>query len=175
MHALRSFWLVLTILATWVSAAPLWAQEARFGDENIAVQLRSDGPPVPDSTWMLALQFTPASAEWHGYWSNPGDAGQGMSLELNLPEGWVAGQPLYPVPAKLAIAGLMNHIYEGEYAVLVPVEVPFDAAVTNIAPITGFVSFLACTDRICVPQDATLRLEEGGASPVAGPDRAGTR
>nr|WP_247713588.1 thioredoxin family protein [Qipengyuania sphaerica] len=138
------------------------AQEARFGDENIAVELRSDGPPVPDSTWMLALHFTPKSAEWHGYWSNPGDAGQGMSLQLNLPDGWEAGEPLYPVPQKLLISGLMNHIYEGEYAVLVPVKVPLDAAVSNIAPITGFVSYLACTDKICVPQDATLRIDEGG-------------
>jgi len=142
--------------------AMLQAQDARFGDENIAVELRSDGPPVPGETWMLALQFTPTSEEWHGYWSNPGDAGQGMALDLDLPQGWTAGEPLYPVPQTLVIAGLMNHIYEGEYAVLVPVEVPESAAVGNFAPITGFVSYLACTDRICVPQDARLEVREGG-------------
>ena len=139
------------------------AQEARFGDGNIAVELRSDGAPVPGKTWMLALHFTPKSREWHGYWSNPGDAGQGMDLKLDLPDGWEVGDPLYPVPQTLLIAGLMNHIYEGEYAVLVPVAVPQDAALSEIGPITGFVSYLACTDRICVPQDASLRVTEGGA------------
>ena len=153
--------LLLALLAL-VLPASLAAQAARFGDENIAVELRADGPPVPGETWMLALHFTPSSLEWHGYWSNPGDAGQGMTLALDLPEGWVAGEPLYPVPQRLVISGLMNHIYEGEYAVLVPVEVPPRAAVANIAPITGYVSYLACTDRICVPQDARLRLEQGG-------------
>ncbi|MBX7533270.1 thioredoxin family protein [Qipengyuania sp. 1XM1-15A] len=162
LDAARGIWLAFVAALVLLFPAVATAQEARFGDENIAVELRSDGPPVPGETWMLALKFTPSSSEWHGYWSNPGDAGQGMALSLDLPGGWVAGEPLYPVPQTLVISGLMNHIYEGEHAVLVPVEVPADAAVANIAPITGFVSYLACTDRICVPQDARLSLSEGG-------------
>ena len=159
---LRSFWLALVLAVALLLPASLSPQEARFGDENIAVELLSDGPPVPGETWMLALHFTPSSKEWHGYWSNPGDAGQGMDLQLDLPEGWVAGEPLYPVPQVLVISGLMNHIYEGDYTVLVPVEVPEQAEVQNIVPITGFVSYLACTDRVCVPQDAQLQVREGG-------------
>ena len=81
------------------------------------------GRPIPGETLTLALRFTPEPG-WHGYWSNPGDAGYGMRLAWHLPEGWKAGEPLYPVPHKLLIAGLMNHVYEGEYAVLVPIEVP---------------------------------------------------
>lgn len=155
--------LALLLLALiCISPAKLAAQQARFGDDNIAVELRSDGAPVPGETWMLALLFTPSSEEWHGYWSNPGDAGQGMTLDLDLPQGWEAGEPLYPVPQTLVVSDLMNHIYEGQYAVLVPVEVPEDAAVANAAPVTGFVSYLACTDRICVPQDAQLRARESG-------------
>ncbi|MBX7527394.1 protein-disulfide reductase DsbD family protein [Qipengyuania vesicularis] len=162
MDGWRWHWALLLAALALLLPATLRAQEARFGDENISVELRSDGAPVPGETWMLALHFAPSSEEWHGYWSNPGDAGQGMDLQLNLPEGWEAGEPLYPVPQTLVTAGLMNHIYEGEYAVLVPIEVPEQAAVQNIAPITGFVSYLACTDRICVPQDAALRVQTGG-------------
>ena len=157
----KALWLLLALLAV-VMPSGVVAQDARFGDDKIAVELRSDGAPIPGQTWMLALQFTPSSSEWHGYWSNPGDAGQGMSLRLDLPDGWEAGEPLYPVPQTLLISGLMNHIYEGEFAVLVPVQVPEQAAVQNIAPITGFVSYLACTDRICVPQDAELLAKPGG-------------
>ena len=74
----------------------------------------------------LAIHFTPAPG-WHGYWSNPGDAGDGMTLDWHLPAGWKAGEPQYPVPRELSIAGLMNHVYEAEYAVLVPVAVPAGA------------------------------------------------
>ena len=134
----------------------------RYGDDNIAVELFADGAPEAGKEWLLALRFRPSSAEWHGYWSNPGDAGQGMDLQLDLPAGWEVGKPLYPVPQTLLIGGLMNHIFEGEYVVLVPVTPGPDAAVANPAPVTGFVEYLACTDRICVPQDAALRATTGG-------------
>ncbi|MEO0906167.1 MAG: thioredoxin family protein [Pseudomonadota bacterium] len=134
---------------------------ARYGDANIAVQLLADGAPRPGEEWMLALRFTPSGEEWHGYWSNPGDAGQGMQLQLDLPEGWVMGEPRYPVPTRLVqelgSTRLMNHIYKGSYGVLVPVEVPADAVIEALPEVTGFVDYLACTDILCVPQDAVLR------------------
>ena len=157
---------VLALAASLLLAGAAHAQEAArkplYGDANIAVALFAEGAPKAGGEWMLALRFTPKSEEWHGYWSNPGDAGQGMRLELDLPAGWEAGEPLYPVPQRLTISGLMNHIYEGQYAVLVPVKVPAGADVARAPPITGHVEYLACTDQICVPQDAVLRARPGG-------------
>jgi thiol:disulfide interchange protein len=157
-------------LAQQSEAAPqafeaLEVREARAGDDRIGVELIADGMPQAGEEWMLALRFTPSAPEWHGYWSNPGDAGLGMLIELDLPEGWQMGEPLYPVPHRLLIAGLMNHIYEGQYAVLVPVSVPANADISGITQITGFAEYLACTDQICVPQDAVLtagQLRAGG-------------
>ncbi|MBV7266527.1 thioredoxin family protein [Erythrobacter sp. WH131] len=158
-------WLV-ALTAMFVLVVPVSAQEevreARYGDDNISVQLVADGMPVAGEEWMLALRFIPSAPEWHGYWSNPGDAGQGMMLDLDLPDGWEMGEPLYPVPDRLLISGLMNHIYEGMYAVLVPVRVPEDAEATGLPEVTGFVEYLACTDRVCVPQDAALNAGQGG-------------
>jgi DsbC/DsbD-like thiol-disulfide interchange protein/cytochrome c biogenesis protein CcdA len=129
---------------------------------HLAAELIAEGPAVPGETLTLALKFKPDPG-WHGYWSNPGDAGYGMRLEWKLPEGWKAGEPLYPVPHKLLIAGLMNHVYEGEYAVLVPIEVPPQAAVQNITPIEVKGDWLVCTNEICVPESATLTLRLGQA------------
>ncbi|WP_349514091.1 thioredoxin family protein [Erythrobacter sp. NFXS35] len=157
---------MLALIASVMLAAAGHAQEvpveARYGDENIAVQLFADGAPNAGEEWMLALRFTPRSEEWHGYWSNPGDAGQGMRLTLDLPAGWAMGEPLYPVPQRLTISGLMNHIYEGTYTVLVPVKVGPDADLMDVGPITGHVEYLACTDKICVPQDAVLASRQNG-------------
>ena len=154
--------LFLSCLAAMAVAQDQPLPEPRFGDDNISVKLFADGVPAPGEEWMLALRFTPRAPEWHGYWRNPGDAGQGMILRLNLPEGWEAGEPLYPVPETLVIGGLMNHIYEGTYAVLVPVKVAEDAAIKGIPQVRGSVEFLACTDRICVPQDALVEARPGG-------------
>ena len=127
--------LALLLMALSVLAAPgLRAQEPRFGDENMAVSLFADGAPQAGDEWMLALRFRPSGPEWHGYYANPGDAGQGMDLTLDLPDGWTMGEPIYPVPERLVIAGLMNHIYEGDYTVLVPVRVGADASALGRAP-----------------------------------------
>ena len=143
-------------------------QEARFGDENIGVQLIADGAPVAGQEWMLALRFTPSSEEWHGYWSNPGDAGLGMDLRLSLPEGWKVGEALYPVPQTLLQplpdgSALMNHIYKGTYSVLVPVQVPQGAQTQGLLQVSGYAQYLACTDEVCVPQDAVLRAGQAGS------------
>ena len=153
----------LLSLSAWLPAqAQVPAQQAN--GTNIRVALVADGPPVPGETWTVALHFVPKSDEWHGYWKNPGDAGVGMVLEWRLPEGWKAGEPLYPVPKRLEISGLMNHVFEGEYAVLVPITVPADAAVANVAPIELEAHYLACTDRICVPERARLALDPAAAA-----------
>jgi DsbC/DsbD-like thiol-disulfide interchange protein/cytochrome c biogenesis protein CcdA len=156
----------LLLLLALALALPSSAQiQAPGGTRHLAAELIAEGSVQPGETITLALLFKPEPG-WHGYWKNPGDAGYGMTLDWDLPEGWRAGEPLYPVPHKLLIAGLMNHVYEGEYAVLVPVEVPESAAVANIVPIEVKGDWLVCTKEICVPESATLTLRlTGGAAP----------
>jgi DsbC/DsbD-like thiol-disulfide interchange protein/cytochrome c biogenesis protein CcdA len=153
--------MILALAALWPAVAA--AQSQPGGPNDIAVELVADGAPRAGGEWTLALHFTPRSPEWHGYWSNPGDAGLGMELAWTLPRGWVAGAPLYPLPRRLVIGGLMNHVYEGAHAVLVPVAVPKGAAVPG-APIRLTVRYLACTDTICVPQVAELALDPARAA-----------
>ena len=150
MDARRLHWRrTVALLLAWVLAvfaAPAWAN-------HMAAELVPEGPAVPGKMVTLAIHFTPEPG-WHGYWSNPGDAGYGMDLKWHLPEGWKAGEPQYPVPQTLAVAGLMNHVYEAEYAVLVPLTVPADA--TGPTPIALDADWLACTREVCVPERATL-------------------
>ena len=159
---LKALFALLALALALPSSAQLAAPSTT---RHLAAELIADGPPVPGETLTLAIKFTPDPG-WHGYWANPGDAGYGMRLEWDLPEGWTAGEPLYPVPQKLLQqAGpdlqLMNHVYEGEYAVLVPIEVPETAAIANIVPIEVRGDWLVCTKEICVPESATLTLRLG--------------
>lgn len=157
---------VLALVASLALLAPAAAQEAggrkaNFGDRNIAVALYAEGAPAEGREWLLALRFTPSAPEWHGYWSNPGDAGAGMRLSLDLPPDWEVGEARYPVPERLVISGLMNHVYKGAYTVLVPVT-PGPSVKSFTGPLRGHVEYLACTDQICVPQDALLEARPGG-------------
>jgi thiol:disulfide interchange protein len=51
----------------------------------------------------------------------------------------------------------MNYVFEKDYAVLVRLKVPADARGT--IPIRAEASWLACTDKICVPQRGELALD----------------
>ena len=143
--------LLFAMLVAAFSSTVAYAQ-----DTNITAELVAEGPAVPGEQVMLAVHFTPKSG-WHGYWKNPGDAGYGMLLDWQLPTGWEAGEPLYPVPHQLVIGGLMNHVYEGPYAVLVPVTVPAGFTAGQAVPIRVAAQWLACTDVICVPEKANLQ------------------
>lgn len=156
--------LAIMLALTWAGLfLPAAAQPARTMDSNIRAELLADGPPQAGEEWLLALHFTPRSEEWHGYWSNPGDAGLGMSLDWEMPDGWSAEEPRYPVPTRLVIGGLMNHVYEGPYTVMVRVRIPEGADIADAGPISVTADYLACTDRICVPQRARLALDPARA------------
>ncbi len=142
---------LVVALALW--AVPLAAQQ----DNRIAADLVAEHAPVPGENLTVALRFRPDEG-WHGYWSNPGEAGLGMELEWRLPESWDAGEPQYPVPHVLTLFGIANHAYKEDYAVLVPITVPEGATVANILPITLDAQWLACSDRLCIPESATLTL-----------------
>ena len=167
-HLARYFaaW-VLALVASLALVGAARAQQSvpdagRIGSDNIAVTLHAEGQPMAGKEWLLALRFIPKGPEWHGYWSNPGDAGAGMVLALDLPPDWEVGEARYPVPKRLVIAGLMNHVYEGPYTVLVPVVPGPSAASFGPGPVKGTVDYLACTNEICVPQSAQLTAQTGG-------------
>jgi DsbC/DsbD-like thiol-disulfide interchange protein/cytochrome c biogenesis protein CcdA len=131
---------------------------------GIDPQLVAEGPAAAGGEVELAIAMH-TKPGWHGYWLNPGDAGLPMEVKWELPKGWSVGQLQYPVPTRLTIAGLMNYVYEKDYAVLVRLKAPANA--TGAVPIRADAHWLACTDKICVPESGELSLDlpVGSGSP----------
>ena len=150
--------LLLFLLVFWPAIA---------GARGIEPQLVAEGPAPSGGEVELAIHMRPAPG-WHGYWLNPGDAGLPMEVKWRLPKGFAAGPLRYPVPSRLAVAGIMNYVFERDYAVLVRLKVPGDARGT--VPVRADARWLACTDKICVPEQGELSLD----LPVGAgtPDRA---
>ncbi|MDQ3245622.1 MAG: thioredoxin family protein [Pseudomonadota bacterium] len=132
---------------------------------GIEPELVAEGRAVPGGEVELAIHMRPRPG-WHGYWLNPGDAGLPMQVEWQLPPGFSVAALRYPVPTRLTIAGLMNYVFEGNYAVLTRLKVP--AGATGMIPIRASASWLACTDKICVPEEGefALDLPTGGLAPM---------
>jgi DsbC/DsbD-like thiol-disulfide interchange protein/cytochrome c biogenesis protein CcdA len=123
---------------------------------GIDPELVAEGPAPAGGEVELAIVMH-TKPGWHGYWLNPGDAGLPMKLEWKLPAGWSVGELHYPVPTRLTIAGIMNYVYERDYAVLVRLKAPQGAMGT--VPIRAEAQWLACTDKICVPEKGELALD----------------
>jgi DsbC/DsbD-like thiol-disulfide interchange protein/cytochrome c biogenesis protein CcdA len=123
---------------------------------GIEPQLVAEGPAPPGGEVELAIHMRPAPG-WHGYWVNPGDAGLPMDVHWRLPNGFAVGALRYPVPTRLEIANLMNYVFERDYAVLARLKVPADARGT--IAIRADAHWLACTDKVCVPEQGQLSLD----------------
>ena len=140
-------------------AQPALAQLPRQNAIQPELVLESRAVPGGEAELAILMHTKPG---WHGYWLNPGDAGLPMSVEWELPPGWSVGDLRYPVPDRLLVAGIVNYVYEKDYAVLTRLKVP--AGQTGSHPIKAKMRWLACTDKVCVPEqgEVSLNVPTGG-------------
>ena len=155
------FGFVTMMLAMVAWAMPAYAQGDPANDPppHLKIQLVAEtASPKAGSTINLALDSRPQPG-WHGYWQNPGDAGFPAKFAWTLPDRVTAGDPRYPAPQRLIVAGLMNYVFEQPYAVIVPLTVPQGLGVGSKLPIKLHLQYLVCTKTLCVPEQADLATE----------------
>lgn len=146
--------------------AVLALQPARAQNPHIAARLVAETPvPAPGGATAIALIMAPEKG-WHGYWMNGGDAGFGLAVDWNLPEGVSVTPFRYPVPEALILFGMMNHVYEHPYALLADVRVDSKVMPGTDLTLTGIAHWLACTDKVCVPEKSVIAvaLKAGGGT-----------
>jgi DsbC/DsbD-like thiol-disulfide interchange protein/cytochrome c biogenesis protein CcdA len=157
----------LFLLLVAACLSPAAQAQLAPGQKAIAARLVAEqDAPAGGGVVTLALVMEPRRG-WHGYWQNPGDAGVGTRLAWQLPAGVEAGPIRYPVPERLSVAGLMNYVYEGRHALLVDLRLPAGLAPGSRLPVRARADYLACTDKICVPESADLALDLAVARPGA--------
>jgi thiol:disulfide interchange protein len=160
--------LALRLLAAFLLLAPAAASAA---PNHMAAALVAETPtPAAGSRVTLAFTMKP-DRDWHGYWSNPGDAGLPTRIKWDAPRGLVFGALEYPVPQTLLIAGLMNYVYETNYTLLATVDVPKGLAPGTKLPISATLDWLVCS-QVCVPETATLKTELTVGDGAVAPDMA---
>ncbi len=148
--------------AIWTLLLLLWSATAHAqlpppGQTAIKPSLVAEGPaPAGGGEVTLAIEMRPDPG-WHGYWSNPGEAGVPPRIEWTLPQGASAGALQFPTPEPLMISGIMNYVYEGPYAHLVTLRVP--PGLSGTVPVRAKFEWLACTDEVCVPEEGELALD----------------
>lgn len=169
MGVVQRFLFIFALLASFFVCGPASAQTSATNHLRAKLIAQSE-KPMAGGVVTLAIVFTPDPG-WHGYWRNPGDAGLGAQFEWTLPAGLTIGEPLYPVPERLVVSGLMNHVYEHEFALLVQLKLPRGLSPGMRLPISAKGEWLACTKEICVPESGTISTELSVGNGEIAPER----
>lgn len=123
---------------------------------------------VPGQPLTLVWRFRIARG-WHLYGPARNDSGFPPRIDLQLPQGWSAGDLQWPAPERLVLPGeILDHVYHDDLVLLQDVTAPADSRGDGTrmripVRIPVRIRWLACRE-MCVPGDTTLTL----SLPVAG-------
>jgi len=160
--------LALALLLTGSATAALAADPARYMSAELIAESLS---PAPGSAILVGLRLVPKPG-WHGYWSNPGDAGFAPAVGWSAPDGVAFGPLLHPAPKLISAAGISSYVHEGEHILLSRMTIPRGLAPGTPIPVSAQASWAACTATMCVPLKATFALDLTAGSGARGPDSA---
>ncbi len=104
---------------------------------------------TPGSTVTVGVRFT-IDPGWHIYWNGRNDSGEPPRVTLELPPGVTAGQTRWPAPTRHVLpGGILDHIYEREAVLLIPLTVAPGARPGERVRIGADCSWMVCSD-VCL-------------------------
>jgi len=157
----------IAVLGVSTAAGQPWASQPHPARISLISELDAF---VPGQTAMLGLRFE-MDDHWHVYWDGLNDTGFAPVWELKLPEGWTAGEALWPAPSRYISPGdIIDHVYEGVVTIVLPVEVPADA--TGEATVGIESQWLVCKEA-CIPGEGETSLTLPVRADASPTDRAG--
>lgn len=162
-----ALWVMLAILLVAVPSLAA-AQGSRHIDASIHASTET---PRPGATSRIAIRMTPESG-WHGYWVNPGDSGLPVEAAWRAPQGVRIRELQHPPPTLLELADLASYVHKGAFTLLADLDVPPSIPRGTRLPIEVDLNWLACSETLCVPERATLRLDLTAGDGAAGSSRA---
>ncbi len=160
---MRAFVLMFLI---WLLAWPAFAAESEPVDTGkvTASIVSSHNSVAPGQEFYIALR-TVLDEGWHTYWRNPGDSGEPVQINWDLPEGVTAGEISWPIPRPIPTGPIVNYGFEG--TPLFPVKFTVSPDVepgTDITVVSNFY-YLVCAD-VCIPEDGSVSLSMIVGEPV---------
>ena len=130
--------------------------DSKYFASDSSIELISNSNSIqPGDELLVGVKFK-LEKDWHTYWKNPGDAGEGATIKWNLPKGLSASNILWPGPERIPVDPLMTFGYNDEVVLLT--KIASDGKVNFPLKIEAKVSWFTCKD-ICIPQEGTVDIE----------------
>ncbi len=149
---------ILTFLLPFVFAPLVLAQDPFAGDSLF--QKKTTASITPESSLVepgdyFRVAFTlDLQPHFHSYYKNAGVIGDPPSVDWKLPEGFTAGDLIFPRPSaiKSEVGGVAATIYgyEGKITYVARIEVGEDVETGKELTISGTFNWQECDDRSCL-------------------------
>ena len=129
--------------------------ETEYTASNSKIILVSESTTLqPKDSLYLGIKFE-LEKDWHTYWENPGDAGEGAVIKWSLPDGVSSSEILWPGPERIPVDPLMTFGYNNEVILLTKIST--SDKIDFPIELNAQVSWFTCKD-ICIPQDGSVSI-----------------
>lgn len=130
--------------------------DSQFQASNSKISLVTESLTLTENDELLVGIKFELEEGWHTYWENPGDAGEGASVNWSLSNGFEASEILWPGPHRIPVEPLMTFGYNDEVILLTKISSLKNASFP--LNIRAKVGWYTCKD-ICIPQEGEVSLE----------------
>lgn len=140
----------LRCLGFWLAVClPLTAVGASATRPRLVLPVESI---KPGDSFVAGIELS-MNRGWHTYWRNGGDSGAATTVRWELPNGFTAGEILWPAPERhedrIGDTSLITYVYHDMVLLLVPMTVA-----PNVSPgeveLSATVGWLEC-EKACIP------------------------
>ncbi len=143
----------LLVVVSFLVFAPAFSQDF----SHVKVELLPEQRVIPPGGCVTVGFHFRMQRGWHIYWQNPGDSGQAPSITWTMPDGFTAGDILWPTPQLIPLDSLADYGYTNEVLLMVPITAPQDTKTGQWVRVSAHLRWLVC-DEICIPGDANFSL-----------------
>lgn len=115
-----------TLLTNTAPLPPFFVpkEESKGVKGHAVVDVMSDvGWIGPGQEFHIVVIITPDEG-WHTYWENPGDSGSATVIEIEAPEAYKIGEPIFPRPEIFRSESGTTFGYSELVAIFIPVKAP---------------------------------------------------
>lgn len=145
----------LTLLALFTLNIAQAAESELVDTGKVNAQLISDHNNIaPGQDFVVALRKV-IDPKWHTYWLNPGDSGEPVQIDWDLPPQLTAGDIIWPLPEAIPTGPLTNYGFENEVYFPVPFKVSGDVKRGEVLTVKADIFYLVC-EELCIPEDTQL-------------------
>lgn len=180
LDTLRLLLLALPLLIGGNAFAQIGIDAPPEGDRLVRIDALFPGDKiVPGRTTLLGIRFRIAP-KWHIYWRNPGDSGSEPQVKLTLPDGFKAGELIWPRPVVHATEWETTFGYDDEAILFVPITPPAEIEAKTVR-IGIEADWLVCKEmclmgsgktslelRVAVPDEKVARAADPASAYVRG-------